>query len=333
MHVAIAGAGLMGRLLGHSLAKRGYTVELFERASREAPESAAHIAAAMLAPVSEIPDAEPEIFDMGRDSIARWPAILDALGVPYGIDGALFVAHGMDAPLLDKFHRSLGEHTDKARWISRTEIEALEPELGRQFQRGLFLRNEGWIDNRALLAALESTCGPIHFESAVDDLGALDGDVVVDCRGVGNDDPALRGVRGEVIRVSAPDVEIRRPVRLVHPRYQIYVSPRPGREYVIGATQIESASNARVSVRSALELLSAAFTLHSGFAEAEIIEMASGLRPAYPDHLPRVAWCHGVLSVNGCFRHGYLIGPTIVDRAVYEVESACRLRSTASRSS
>ena len=50
----------------------------------------------------------------------------------------------------------------------------------------------------------------------------------------------LRPVRGEVIRVYAPEVEFSLPVRLMHPRYKLYIAPKINHEYVIGATEIES---------------------------------------------------------------------------------------------
>ena len=50
---------------------------------------------------------------------------------------------------------------------------------------------------------------------------------------------------------------------------------------MLGATSIE-AEDTGVSVRSALELLGAAYAVHPAFAEARIVEFGSGLRPAYP---------------------------------------------------
>ena len=329
MRVEIAGAGLMGRMIGWRLSKGGADVTLHERASREAPESAAYVAAAMLAPVSEYPDADPAVFDMGQRSLKLWPELLAELGVPYGIDGSLLVAHGPDGPLLDKFYRSLGERRDtEARWVDAHGIAALEPALAGRFQRGLFLPREGWLDNRALLEALEPRCGAIRYGNPVDPRD-LEADVVIDCRGVGAGVPGLRGVRGEAIRVCAPEVVLTRPVRLMHPRYQLYAAPRAGHEYVVGATQIESDSRRRVTVRSALELLSAAFALHAGFAEAEIVELCAGLRPAFPDHLPRVEWRDGVLCVNGLYRHGFLVVPALVDHAIAEMDKSCTFSATA----
>ena len=328
MKVEIAGAGLMGRMIGWRLTEGGADVSLHERAPRTAPESAAHAAAAMLAPVSEYPDADPAIFEMGKRSLELWPPLLDALAVPYSIKGSLLVAHGPDGPLLDKFHRSLGtEGAAEARWLDGPGIAALEPALAGRFQRGLYLAHEGWLDNRALLGALETRCGDIHYGHAVNprDLRA---DVVIDCRGMGAGLEGLRGVRGEAIRVRAPEVELSRPVRLMHPRYQLYAAPRPGGEYVIGATQIESDSLQGVTVRSALELLSAAFALHAGFAEAEILELCTGLRPAFADNLPRIEWDGGVLRVNGLYRHGFLIAPALVEHVIAEIDQLPYSRKT-----
>ena len=331
MRVEIAGAGLMGRLLGWRLSERGAAVTLYERAPRAAPQSAAHAAAAMLAPVSEYPDADPAIFHMGKRSLELWPPLLDELAVPYCIGGSLLVAHGPDEPLLDKFHRSLGARSEsEARWLDADGIRVFEPVLAGRFRRGLYLPREGWLDNRALLEALETRCGEIRYGHAVDPR-ELRADIVLDCRGVGAGLTGLRGVRGEAIRVRAPEVELSRPVRLMHPRYQLYAAPRPGGEYVIGATQIESDSERGVTVRSALELLSAAFALHAAFAEAEILELCTGLRPAFADNLPRIEWDGGVLRVNGLYRHGFLIAPALVEHVVAEIENIWTSSATAIR--
>ena len=88
--------------------------------------------------------------------------------------------------------------------------------------------------------------------------------IVVDCRGFAarRELPDLRGVRGEMIRVRTAEVRLARTVRLLHPRYPLYVVPRGEGEYMIGATMIESAEKGAVTVRSALDLLGAAYALH-----------------------------------------------------------------------
>ena len=331
MRIAIVGAGLMGRLVGWRLTGANHDVTLYERATRDRPESAAHVAAAMIAPMSELPDSEAEVFDMGMASLAVWPAWLAELGVRHAFDGAVAVAHRADTTLLANFERILRARSkEPPTRLDSAALEQLEPELAPVFAGGLFLPGEGWIDNRSLLAALETRCGTIHYGqgSLLDDGDALwhrwkaDYDVVVDCRGADAKEPGLRGVRGEVARLRAPDVALRRPIRLMHPRYQLYVAPRGNHEYVVGATQIESESRASVTVRSALELLSAAFSLHTGFAEAEILALDVGLRAAFDDNVPRVYWRNGVLRVNGLYRHGFLAAPALVGIAIRQMEQS-----------
>jgi glycine oxidase len=117
-----------------------------------------------------------------------------------------------------------------------------------------------------------------------------------------------------VIRVHTPDVVLNRPVRLLHPRYPIYIAPKPDGNFVIGATQIETEDSSPISVRSALELLSALYSVHPVFGEARIIEMASQCRPALPDNLPEIRWDGDkLIQVNGLFRHGFLIAPAVAD--------------------
>jgi glycine oxidase len=141
-------------------------------------------------------------------------------------------------------------------------------------------------------------------------------DWLIDCRGLGAK-PAwrqLRGVRGEVARVYAPEVTLLRPLRLLHPRYPLYIAPKPDHVFVIGATEIESEDRSAASVRSTLELLSAAYSVHSGFAEGRLLEMSTQLRPTLPDNLPALRWLgRRSLQVNGLYRHGFLIAPALLD--------------------
>jgi glycine oxidase len=88
---------------------------------------------------------------------------------------------------------------------------------------------------------------------------------------------------------------------------------------MLGATSIESEDKG-VSVRSALELLSAAYAVHPAFAEARIVEFGSGLRAAYPDNLPRIAVNKDHIAVNGLYRHGFLLAPALAELAVGYVE-------------
>jgi glycine oxidase len=106
-------------------------------------------------------------------------------------------------------------------------------------------------------------------------------------------------------------VALARPIRLLHPRFPVYVVPRPDHHFMIGATMIESENPGCVTARSIIELLSAACAVHPTFGEAEVIEMGAHVRPAFTDNVPRVIR-HGIrFFVNGLYRHGFLAAPAL----------------------
>ncbi len=162
----------------------------------------------------------------------------------------------------------------------------------------------------SLLAELRRLGGEARFGTEAGDLRG-EFDAVVDCRGYGAraDLPDLRPVRGEMLLVRTREVKLGRPVRLLHPRIPLYITPRADGVFMIGATMIESGDTGRVSVRSAIELMSAAYALHPAFGEAEVLEMSAELRPSYPDNEPRIVEANGRIYVNGFYRHGYLLAP------------------------
>jgi glycine oxidase len=332
--VAILGAGLMGRLLAVTLAQAGCKVALHEAGSSEAEGAAARVAAAMLAPLAESAVAPAPLVRMGHHALTRWPQLLAALAEPvfFQREGTLVLWHRQDAAEAQRLARVL-QGTCQAvpelpamQAVDAAGIAVLEPSLGTRFAQGLFLPQEGQLDNRALLASLLATLQALpqvelHWQSPREPDDFRPGtqgqpDWVIDCRGLGARPQwrQLRGVRGEVIRVHAPEVRLRRPTRLVHPRYPLYIAPKPGDLYVIGATEIESEDMSPASVRSTLELLSAAYAVHSGFAEARIVEIATQCRPTLPDNLPDARLCGPrVLQVNGLYRHGFMIAPAVLD--------------------
>jgi glycine oxidase len=199
----------------------------------------------------------------------------------------------------------------------------LEPSLEGRFRDGLFYPDEGHVEPRRILPELHARIvaagGEIRFNSEATP-SDLDG-IVIDCRGFFARDtqPDLRGVKGEMIVVVTDEVELSRPVRLIHPRWPLYVIPRGDGRFMLGATSIE-AQDTGVSVRSALELLGAAYAVHPAFAEARIVEFGSGLRPAFPDNLPRIAIEKENIAVNGLYRHGFLLAPALAELVLFYVE-------------
>jgi glycine oxidase len=126
----------------------------------------------------------------------------------------------------------------------------------------------------------------------------------------------VRGVRGEVFWLHAPGVVLHRPIRLMHPRHSVYIVPRPGDLVVVGASEIESEDRSPVSVRTTLELLSAAHSVIPELAEARVVHSESNLRPALPHNLPLLTQEPGITRINGLYRHGWLLAPALVEQAL-----------------
>ena len=145
-------------------------------------------------------------------------------------------------------------------------------------------------------------------------------DLVFDVRGTGaRPQVPVRGVRGEIFWLQAPGLGLRRAVRLLHPRHRVYLVPRAPDVVVVGASEIESEDRSPVSVRSTVELLAAAHSVLPELAEARIVHAETNLRPALPDNLPRIEGAEGLVRINGLFRHGWLIAPALVERALAEI--------------
>ena len=333
----VLGAGLMGRLMALTLARAGCDVVLCDAGGPSADGAAARVAAAMLAPLAESAVAPAPVVRMGHYALGRWPALLAALDAPvfFQREGTLVLWHRQDAPEAARFSGAVARtvamlpslfDSQAIQRLDAASIAALEPALGTRFPQALFLPDEGQLDNRALLAALLSALEAMpnvklnwHRQTSPQDFEPSADARLIDCRGLGARPQwrVLRGVRGEVIRVHAPEVALSRPVRLLHPRYPIYIAPKPAGVFVIGATEIESDDVSPASVRSTLELLSAAYAVHSGFGEARILEIATQCRPALPDNLPALRQTQPhVLEINGLYRHGFLIAPAMLDVAM-----------------
>ncbi|WP_430462051.1 FAD-dependent oxidoreductase [Thalassolituus sp. LLYu03] len=336
----IAGAGLMGSLLAWRLARAGFRVRVYEASAEQTPAAAAHTAAAMVAPWAERSVCGESVFQAGRLSLQLWPALLAELAtdsgvqVTYGQLGSLVVAHPADHAELARFRRDMAaieSGEDDVQALSGEAIQVLEPALNEQFSAGFWLKQEAHIDNRALLPALRAAArahgAQFEFSAPVHELPAAE--LVLDCRGVGARAvlPALRGVRGEVLWIES-DVQLTRPVRLLHPKYHLYLVPKGGSagrwRYILGATEIDSEDRSPVSVRSALEMLSALYCLSPALAEARILSFEANLRPALPDHqaLLQEFFVPGGrgLRINGLFRHGYLLAPALLTRLQQEFE-------------
>ena len=313
--VTVIGAGIAGAWQALLFAQAGHAVTLHERSDARMTDATSHWAGGMLAPWCEAETSEPVITRLGVRSLDLWREQFP--DTPF--NGSLVVAHARDRSDFERLARLTSGHVR----LDARDLAELEPSLENRFREGLFYAGEGHVEPRRVLpqlhAGIARAGGTIRFDS---EAGAEQaGGVVIDCRGLAarDSEPRLRGVKGEMIVIETAEVALSRPVRLIHPRWPLYVIPRGDGRFMLGATSIE-AEDAGVSVRSALELLGAAYAVHPAFAEARIVEFGSGLRPAFPDNLPRIAIDKQKISVNGLYRHGFLLAPALAELTLGYVE-------------
>ncbi|TFG85980.1 MAG: FAD-dependent oxidoreductase [Hyphomicrobiales bacterium] len=308
LRIAIRGAGVAGLWQALTLARRGHAVILTERSAEPFIDACSPYAGAMLAPRCEEESAEPVIRQLGERGIALWRATYPGLVT----NGSLVVAPQRDRSLLDRFARM----TEDGERLDANGLAAIEPGIAPRFGTALYYAGEAHLNPGAaltfLLEAVQQAGVALQFGMGDVPQGA---DLVIDCRGLAAKDalPTLRGVRGERIIVRAPEIDIKRPVRLLHPRFPLYLVPWGDGLYMVGATAIEREDGGAVTLRSALELLSAAYVLDPAFGEAEILALGAGVRPAFPDNRPRIIPAKGYIYVNGLYRHGFLLAPVMAE--------------------
>lgn len=353
MHIGIAGAGLLGRLLAWRLSRGGHRVMVFDPMPSPDPGFDGHgaagfSAAGMLSPLAELDSAGPEVAALGWRSIVLWREIVAQFGTaaaPMFLErGSLLLAHRGDLGAAQRVLARLEQApagTPTPQPLDAERLRGLEPAL-RWPGYAWLLPGEAQIDPVAALHSLQRSARDVQWcwDSSVAQVapGCLhlaDGrtlrfDLVFDVRGVGarplagvgaedrGFTPNLRGVRGETVWLHAPGHGLTRPLRLLHARFRAYLVPRPGDVVLVGASEIESEDRSPVSLRSAVELMAAAYSVMPTLGEARILRLDRNLRPALPDNKPCIEQKPGRVRINGLFRHGWLLAPALVEQALRE---------------
>lgn len=311
--VIVVGAGIFGLWQALTLARAGYRVKVAEISVTPFENASSRWAGAMIAPECEAEGAPDIVRDLGRRSLQIWRETYPGLRLA----GTLVVAAPRDRPELTRFQRM----TERHQLLHAGKLAELEPQLGDRFDCALYYPDEAHMDAISALHWLLDACRAAGVEVLFGQSWTYGGgEMVIDCRGIAarGDVKALRGVRGERIVLFSKDVQFSRPVRLLHPRQPIYVVPQGDGRYVVGATVIEREDDGPVTVKSALDLLGAAYAIHPGFAEADIIDGGAGLRPSFADNVPciHVEDEGQMIRVNGAYRHGFLCAPALAEDVV-----------------
>jgi glycine oxidase len=349
--VVVVGGGVIGLACGWRLTQRGQRVAVVDPAPAGA---ASHVAAGMLAPVTEVRYGEEPLLGLALESLHRYPAFVAELEAATGhvvglrTEGTLLVATDAgDRAMLTELHEfQLGLGLDATMLTSR-EARALEPALSPDIRCGLLAASDHSIDNRrladALITALASAV--VHERVArvevangfvagviLADGQRLNAPTVVIAAGPWSpridgvpevDRPAVRPVKGEILRLRTRG-EIELPTRSIRGfanGHEIYLVPRHDGELVVGATVEERGFDTTVRAGAARELLRDARAILPLIDELELVEAIAGLRPGSPDNRPLIGptTTNGLFVATGHYRNGVLLAPITADLVADEI--------------
>jgi len=348
--VAVIGGGVIGLAAAWRAAQRGHSVCVLERGALGA--GASHVAAGMLAPVSEADPGELALLELGLRSARAWPAfaaeLAEAAGCAGGASllhrcGALVVARDNDEAVA--LERELALRHELGLEVQRLRPSAarrLEPALAPTVRLALSVPGDHAADPRALVLALAGAArhagAVLRTGAAVQRILVRDGratgvalaggetvaaEQVVVAAGAwttrldGLPETArvpLRPVKGQLLRLRDREGPglIERIVRFDGG----YLVPRGDGRYVLGATMEERGFDTSVTAGGLYELLRDAAELVPGVHELIVEEMLAGLRPATPDNAPvlgRSDAVDGLVWATGHHRNGILLTPVSAD--------------------
>lgn len=345
--VIVVGGGVVALSVAYHLSEQpGVRVALVERG--RLGQAATWAAAGMLAAQCEVDQAGPFLtFALaGRAHYTRLAATLYAeTGVDIGLrwSGALRVA------LSEAERRNLQREAEaqrgwalKAQWLEAEDVRRLAPVLAPPVLGGVFLPDDGHVDNRKLVSALASACARrgVHFLEHTEvtgwvtrrkDGGNGEGEVigvttathelhaatVVLAGGSWSGQLAARlgialpvtPVRGEIVALRTPGEPLD---CIVFGEDACYLVPKPGGRLLVGATESKAGFRDHPTLGGLGSLAQAAMMLAPGLSEAEVAAYWSGLRPGTPDGLPilgPVPGWSGLYLATGHYRNGILLGP------------------------
>ncbi|MCF6764239.1 FAD-dependent oxidoreductase [Thiotrichales bacterium 19S3-7] len=338
--VAVIGCGLMGRVLTLALLKEypNISINLYDNHTKDGKKSCGYQAAGMLAPMAELMSCHEGIYDYGKNSFELWDQLLngviaDKRSKILQKKATLILAAQEDKQELERIRSLIHFRMDSLNTcdvnmgqyyglVSELAIDIADLNTANFYKNCLYFEDEAVINVPLFYQSTMAyfTChNQIQwFENKTINLDhfacdEVDYDYIFDCRGLGAkcDLQGLFAIRGEAIVIYQPHININQVIRLLHPRYSLYLIPRGNGIYYVGATSIYAEDTSAISIESMMELLSMLYVIDARFSEARIIKTISHCRPSSENDLPIIQDNDSIIRINGLSRHGYLFAPKV----------------------
>lgn len=370
--VVIVGNGALGLFLADELMERGAgSVVVVGPSNRDAGASRA--AGAMLGCFGEVTseslrtDAARTRFELGVRGHDRWPGVLHRLEEYSSSGFSLQVATEthvvlnaigaeLDTSNFEAMIKALDEYGKPWSEIDPKEIPGFKPRTDARALRAIHLQDEGAVDGRGVLAALEArlkAAGATLVDQTVRRLVGSE-DVVT---GVELDDGHIIeasavvvavGARSEaLVRTVIEDIELvpmfaglgfamiarrtagepfRSVVRTPNRGFAcgLHVVPAgPGREY-LGATNrlVDEVSNVTWVADVRFLAQYSMQQLDEQIARHEVVQWLSGNRPVTLDGFPMIGWLpmSGLYLMTGTYRDGFHCAPLLATHVANELQ-------------
>lgn len=348
--VIVVGAGVIGAAVAYAFARAGASVQICGPVG--GPGDASWASAGMLAPAAELleaPDTQPALADALSAGPPAWSDWFDDLAThtPEGLDhqacGALYLPDASETSLdLDRCMERVRAAGLSARWVSGAALQTLQPGLGAEIDRAVWLAGDGQVDNRALVPALlrgAIAAGAEHIanvrlravrpgpELTLDGPSAafqVSGPLVILATGAApipglNLSRAFVPVKGQAMAVRAPKTE---PRTLLRSR-RAYLARKASGRVVVGASVEPGRYDLAWDSGVLDQLREHAARIYPSLQSGEVIERWAGVRPGVIDGRPLIGPTDldGVWFAGGHFRHGVLLAAWTAKRLVSAYES------------
>lgn len=345
--VTVVGSGIIGQSIALEARRVGLRVAILEKKREGAATPAA---GGMLSPSGEAFESEQHLINIANESCRIYPEFIQRVeqlsGLPtgYKTHGTLMVALTRDhVAELEQLGKAQKERGLQTKWLEPRVLKEIEPNLSPR-QCGALLASDDHQVNPGLLSAALVQANKNAGTHSV----THDGNVLLDQKGGkaagvllenhpqydriespwvigasgawtteldGLKNLPLRPVKGQYVRLQGPSL-IKHVVRTP----DVYMIPRDDGILYLGASSEEAGFDTRPIAGHTMELLWHAFRAVPGIYELELLETASGFRPALRDHLPAIGKTSipGLLTAIGHYRHGIMLAP-ITAAAILEI--------------